>query len=215
MGVPPVINMVAREMEINIDNSKTIVVQNFNIEALQAVHFQANIAVNQIRVEAIWELGNAEAIVRALNQRQDEERNALQAAAVAYRDQVQAEAQRQITAARTEVQDSMAQRCQQVQDDANNQVRECRRHIESTQGQYVLDLQLTGHQRDDFRQKYEQAESTTAKARSELQQAERDRDTAVNSAKTSSQEAHQALTELRLVQGDGEAYPSEDQCSER
>ena len=94
MGVPTVINMVARELETNIDNSKTIVVQNFNIEALQAVHFQANVGVNQIRVEAIRELGNAEAIVRALNQRQDEERNTLQAAAAAYRDQVQAEAQK-------------------------------------------------------------------------------------------------------------------------
>ena len=100
----------------------------------------------------------------------------------------------------------MAQRCQQVQDDANNQVRECRRHIESQQGQYVLDLQMTGRQRDDFRRKCEEVESDAARVRNELQQAERDRDTAANSAKTSSQEAHQALAELRRVQGDGEAY---------
>ena len=66
--------MAAREMEINIDQSKNIVIQTINIEALNAVQMQANVQIDRIKVEAAQALGSAEAVFYHMNESHEAER---------------------------------------------------------------------------------------------------------------------------------------------
>ena len=81
IGGPPLVSLSARDMTINVDNSTNIVEQQFNIDAINRIQFEANVHVERIRVEAVQALGNAENIVRELNERADREQRVLAAAA--------------------------------------------------------------------------------------------------------------------------------------